>query len=339
MKKKLFIRADGNSRIGLGHIMRSMTIALEFKKRGHDCIYLSSKPVPFDIFERYKFDVIEVDYNYDRKTIEEANAISEIVKDNYLLIDSYWINNEYLKVLKAICTTICINSTKEKLITDWLINENIACNQDYIFRLYSGCDTHLLLGERYIPIRKEFQAINYQLNDSVRNVLITTGGGDQYNFMTEFVKLIKNKVNYKNYKFVFISGACNAHVDELENEAKECKNIVVVKNTFNISDFMKNSDIAISTGGTTILELSVVGVPTIGIAVAQDQIKGLMKMHNLGMIQYAGKASEACLIEKVDMILNDLLDDRDLRIHLSKESSKYIDGNGAERIFRQITGK
>ena len=338
MNKKLFIRADGNSTIGLGHIMRSMTIALEFRKIGYECIYLSSKPVANDIFERYGFDVIELDYDYDKKNIEEAIIVSEIVKDNYLLIDSYWINNEYLKLLKDVCTTICINSTKEKLITDWLINENIACDREYISSLYAECDTQLLLGERFTPIREEFQAINYQINDSVQNILITTGGGDQYNFMTDFVKLIKNNYKYNNYKFTFISGACNTYIDELEEEAKNNENIVIVRNTSNISEYMKNSDIAISTGGTTVLELSVVGVPTIGFAVAQDQIDGLEMMRKYGMIQYAGNASEDGLVKRVDNILNMLLEDKELRYRLSKESSKYIDGKGAERICHRITG-
>ena len=307
MNKKLFIRADGNSTIGLGHIMRSMTIALEFRKIGYECIYLSSKPVANDIFERYGFDVIELDYDYDKKNIEEAIIVSEIVKDNYLLID-------------------------------WLINENIACDREYISSLYAECDTQLLLGERFTPIREEFQAINYQINDSVQNILITTGGGDQYNFMTDFVKLIKNNYKYNNYKFTFISGACNTYIDELEEEAKNNENIVIVRNTSNISEYMKNSDIAISTGGTTVLELSVVGVPTIGFAVAQDQIDGLEMMRKYGMIQYAGNASEDGLVKRVDNILNMLLEDKELRYRLSKESSKYIDGKGAERICHRITG-
>ena len=75
MNKKLFIRADGNSTIGLGHIMRSMTIALEFRKIGYECIYLSSKPVANDIFERYGFDVIELDYDYDNMDNDKVGLV------------------------------------------------------------------------------------------------------------------------------------------------------------------------------------------------------------------------------------------------------------------------
>ena len=55
MNNRFFVRADGNGEIGLGHIMRSMTIANEFRKNGFECIYISSKPISLDIFNRYSF--------------------------------------------------------------------------------------------------------------------------------------------------------------------------------------------------------------------------------------------------------------------------------------------
>ena len=157
MNNRFFVRADGNGEIGLGHIMRSMTIANEFRKNGFECIYISSKPISLDIFNRYSFDVVEIDYPYDSKSISEAMFISRLLnKQDYILVDSYYTKNEYLSILKEAARLICINSTTNRLTTDYLINENLACDRDFLGELYSGSDTKLLLGPEYSPIREEF---------------------------------------------------------------------------------------------------------------------------------------------------------------------------------------
>ena len=69
MNNRFFVRADGNGEIGLGHIMRSMTIANEFRKNGFECIYISSKPISLDIFNRYSFDLDGIVLIKENKTI------------------------------------------------------------------------------------------------------------------------------------------------------------------------------------------------------------------------------------------------------------------------------
>ena len=123
MMKKLFIRADGNDKIGLGHIMRSMTIADEFRTHGFDCIFLSSQPINREIFDRYNFQFIELPYPYNHKSVDEAIEIVGILdfyNADYILIDSYFISNEYLSIIKNQFKVICINSTNDWLNTDYL---------------------------------------------------------------------------------------------------------------------------------------------------------------------------------------------------------------------------
>ncbi len=342
MKKVLFIRADGNSDIGLGHIMRSMTIATAFKDSGYECIYISSMPVSTNLFERYGYPVIALDYAYDRKTVKEACQIADILTKNhadYILVDSYYTDNEYLSILRKSATLICINSTKKRLLTDYLINENIASNRDYLEDLYSGSGTRLLLGSEYSPIRKEFHNRTYLPNRLVQTVLITTGGGDQYNFMTQFMRIVKADALYSKMQFIFVSGGCNTYYDELVSEALGTSNIRVIRNPRNMADLMQESDVAITAGGTTVLELSVIGLPTIGIAVADDQEAGLSFMGQTGMIRYAGCIRDDAFWDTILIELRNLINDYGLRKKLSESSKAHIDGKGAQRIFYQITGE
>ena len=342
MKHTLFIRADGNEKIGLGHIMRSMTIATSFRNVGFECIYICSAPINKKIFQRYKFSVIEIEYPYSTKTNKEAQNICSLIHERcaeYILVDSYYTNNEYLSILKKCTKLICINSTKKKLITDYLINENIACDRAYLKKLYLGTGTKLLLGPEYSPIRKEFCNRSYKVKKKVSKILITTGGGDQYNFMTQFLKEIMRNIKYCDLEFVFISGGCNIYYDLLLYEAKGKENIKIINNANNMAELMQDSDMAISAGGTTILELSVIGVPTIGIAVADDQEEGLNFMHHAGMICYAGRITETHFWKNVFLYFDNILMSMDLRAKLSGISKKHLDGKGADRICYQIINK
>lgn len=342
MDKYLFIRADGNSEIGLGHIMRTMTIANVFRENGYNCLFLSSCPISKEVFARYNYKVIELEYDYREKTEKEANYIIELVKnygEGLILVDSYYAGNDYLSLLKGAMPLICINSTKNKLCTDFLINENIACDKKYLTDLYSNSGTKLLLGQDYSLVRKEFTEQEYSLKKEVGRILITTGGGDQYNFMTTFLQRIKDKGKYRTIEFLFISGACNANYYELEKEAEGVENVQIIQDAADMGLLMNDSDLAISAGGTTILELAVVGVPSIGIAVANDQVAGLSYMGQNGMIEYAGRILEEGFWDELFLKIDLLINDYEKRLKNSVESKRQIDGKGAYRIFIEITSQ
>lgn len=342
MMKKLFIRADGNDKIGLGHIMRSMTIADEFRTHGFDCIFLSSQPINREIFDRYNFQFIELPYPYNHKSVDEAIEIVGILdfyNADYILIDSYFISNEYLSIIKNQFKVICINSTNDWLNTDYLINENIACDINYYKQLYLKSGTKLILGSTYSPIRREFVGAKYIVNPIVKNLLVTTGGGDQHNFMTSFLRMIKRETFFYNINITFVSGLCNPYLNELLRDAFGFKNVSIVSNAPNMAELMKNSDIAISAGGTTVLELSAIGVPTLGIAVAKDQEAGLLFMGNAGIIKYIGKITNPNLMDNVVSCIYSMLENYEERKKLSDISRKIIDGLGAERIYNQIENK
>lgn len=342
MKKNLYIRADGNEEIGSGHIMRTMTIANEFRKNGYKCVFISSTPIKKEMYDRYQYEVIEIDNPYDVKLEKEAYDILKIINKygkGYLLVDSYYANNDYLHILRQKTKLICINSTKEMLDTDYLINDNIACDKEYIEEVYSGTGTKLLLGAEYSPIRKEFISRNYEVRKKVRRIMVTTGGGDHYNFMTEFVRRIRHIRRFDSIHFTMVSGSYNVNYQRLLSEADKTDNITVIKNPGNMAEIMLESDLAISSGGTTIIELSVIGVPSIGISVAEDQKVGLSFMHKKGLTRFAGHIGDGdfwdILLDSLDTTIEEYND----RKILSGKCRKCFDGKGARRIFSYVTGE
>ncbi len=341
MKKVLFIRADGNEKIGIGHVMRSMTIAAEFRRNGYECIYLSSDPAPTEILKKNGYDLIPIAYGYEEKSKEEAEEICRLVRErgaDYILVDSYFAGNDYLSVLRTAAKVIVVSSVKQFLDTDYLINENIAVDREYLSGLYSGSGAKLLLGSEYSMIREEFVCREYSVAETVRTVLVTTGGGDYYNFMGGFLRRIKERKDLENIRFTFIVGNVNPHYPELLEESEHLENVTIIRNADNMSELMMGSDLAISAGGTTVLELAVIGVPTMAISVADDQKAGLSFMHDEGMLLYAGDIRDDSFWDRVILYFDELMTDPVKRKSISAKAGESVDGFGIKRIYQQITG-
>ncbi|MBU1147277.1 MAG: UDP-2,4-diacetamido-2,4,6-trideoxy-beta-L-altropyranose hydrolase, partial [Candidatus Omnitrophica bacterium] len=98
---------------------------------------------------------------------------------------------------------------------------------------------------------------------------------------------------------------------------------------------MSESDIAISAGGQTLYELARIGVPAIGVCVADNQILNLKKWAETGFLRFAGRYDDSNLLSKIDYYLSKFRN-RNARYVSSKDGRSRVDGKGADRIVRQI---
>ena len=106
----------------------------------------------------------------------------------------------------------------------------------------------------------------------------------------------------------------------------------ILEDVRDMASLMERADLAISAGGTTVLELAVVGVPTIAFSSAPDQVPGLLYMQREGMCRYAGQAADEGFMDRMFYHFDELLTDDRLRLRLHTEARRHLDGNGAARI-------
>lgn len=100
-------------------------------------------------------------------------------------------------------------------------------------------------------------------------------------------------------------------------------------------EIMQNCDIAISACGSTLYELAVCGVPTLGIIIADNQQGIAKKMDELGMIKNMGwydKLNKDKFIDALNCLCNDFVKRREI----SLRAKKAIDGNGVNRIVKEL---
>ena len=143
---------------------------------------------------------------------------------------------------------------------------------------------------------------------------------------------------WSQFNKIIIAGKFYEHLIDLKNIESQENSVKIYHDISDIAEIMKQCDIAISAGGTTIAELCACGIPTIGFAVAENQTYGLEAYAKDGIVRYAGdvRNGKNKVIDNIELYLRDFASDKKTRERQGKLAHNIIDGNGAMRIAQEI---
>lgn len=345
-----YFRADGNAVTGVGHLMRCLTIADELNKLPESagqiiflCADASSGKLAAD--RGYETIVLQTDY---RNMEEELPKLSRLFDegDAVILVDSYHVTESYLKQVTKYGRVFLLDDMGQKAWpVDGVINYNAFAQAEWYEQLYrehvesrspgSAGQTDRYIGSAYVPIRPQFLNVPYTVRGQVQEVLITTGGGDSENIAAEILKTIRNpKWNYH-----VVVGRFNKHFEKWKQWEQDFPQIHVHHDVQDMASLMKQCDLAVTAGGTTIYELAAIGVPFLCFSYAENQ-EALAEY--IGREQIAGYCGAYHHDRRhVLTVMRDLAqkaaDSYELRIRMYEAEKKMIDGHGAERIARVLT--
>ncbi|WP_461615731.1 UDP-2,4-diacetamido-2,4,6-trideoxy-beta-L-altropyranose hydrolase [Clostridium sp. Marseille-QA1073] len=308
---KVLIRADGGEKIGLGHIMRTLTLAKELLNEfevKYICISENKYVKGREIVKSENIEVIEINERNELDSIKNLDG-------DIIVVDKYGINKEYLNSLREKFKVLYIDDNNELdyYPVDILINQN---PHSKFFNYNVRKSTKVLCGGMYTILRDEFlKCYPIEIRKDIKDVLITLGGSDDLNITDELIRELKGlKINLH-----VIIGPAFKFKDNIKNYNRD--NVFLHENV-NMSEVMKKVDLAISSCGSTLYELSYLGIPTFGIIVADNQKLCGQFMESLGCI-YLKKH-----IRK-EHILNITYSER---LIMSSRMKNLIDGKGKYRI-------
>lgn len=339
-----FIRTDANPTIASGHVMRCLTIAEEIKKNGEGVTFLTADHFAEEMIKEKGFSVICLesrwnDLDYELPMLKKLIEQFGIKK---LLVDSYYITQNYVKTLNQELTIIYLDDrAKAAYPVHRLINYGIQSCQMPYESLYAGGKTELLLGCRYVPVRSEFSRTACVIRENVRQILITTGGSDPYFAEGILTDDLLERPFFQKIHLHVILGRFNAFRNEMHLRQERDSRVTVYENIDSMSGIMAKCDLAVSAGGTTLYELCAVGLPTVCFTFADNQIPCACEMKSAGIIDYAGDIREYSqqVVRNVADSLERHCADRSLRGQRSSAMKALIDGRGAERIAKACVGR
>jgi len=336
------IRADGNARIGAGHLMRCLTVAEEIKKMaGASLLFVCADEQSADTVEEHGFPakVLHTDSNRMEEELPVWEAFAReggfSKERSTLLVDSYGVTDSYLRALGSYGDVFLMDDMAQHAYpVAGVINYNAFAKEDAYRKLYEGTETTLLIGSCYVPIRQQFLHRKYTVRDEVRDVLITTGGGDIDNIAGELLKTIYRE----GIRFHIVTGKFNPHLEQLLAWKSAMPGVEIYHDVKDMASLMEQCDLAITAGGTTIYELAALGVPFLCFSYAENQEALTVYIGQKQIAGYLGAwhKDPRKVGERLQELFANACGNPAWRRECSLQEQKMIDGKGAKRLAEEL---
>lgn len=354
-KANIVFRADGNADIGAGHLMRCLTIAEQIGERGHVVFWCADEASAALAQARgFEAQVLGTDYRVMSSELPRLEqllhggnhnalrSVKHMYTPSVILVDSYFVTAEYLQALGAYGKVYLLEDVPGRIWpVDGVINYNAFADRRSYEEVYrqgreniSGSDggqgTKLFIGASYVPLRSQFVGRDFQVREQVKELLVTTGGGDRDNIAGKILERIKDM----ECRIHVVSGPCNPHGAWLESYARTHPRVTVHRQVDDMAKLMLQCDLAVTAGGTTVYELCALGVPFVCFSYAENQeaLTEYAGRQEIGL--YAGKYHGDCAgtLDKIGNLVRRAAEDWQLRRQLSQGAKGLVDGLGAKRL-------
>ncbi len=340
--KRIIIRADGNARIGAGHLMRCLTVAEKIEKK-KNVLFVCADEASAELAMEHGYSAFVLQTDYKDMIAElplwermAAQGIGGLGTGNVsILVDSYYVNNEYLQKLRNFGMVFLLDDMAEDVkAADVIINYNAFASEESYFLFEKEEYTKVYAGSKYIPVRADFVKCSYETKDKAVTALITTGGGDRDNIAGRILDAVYEQgMHYK-----VVTGRFNPHYEALCEYAQSHSGVEILHDVKDMAGLMRECDMAITAGGTTVYELCSMGVPFICFSYAENQEKLVSYIGEEEIALSAGKYhvdDEMCL-RNMKAAFKRLKSNAELRRNCSSREKEVVDGLGAERIARLL---
>ena len=339
---KILIRADGDKRIGMGHLYETRTLAKYLKQKfDYEIVFIiRNNRAALNLINRDEFRIYPLKYNISQnEELEEIKRIIDIEYPQVIIMDviKNGHSNFFMKKLKsysdACCVVISNALEKIKIFSDIVIHPSLYQDNTYY---EDNNETKYYLGFDYFILPFDYLKENnkIKLNDNVKKIMVCMGGSDHNNLSFEVIKTIDKSEH--SFCFELILNSSFFTKDKVDEFLKEVRHkINVYYDLDGISNCLFRSDLAITAGGNTHIERLCAGVPGIVINQLKHQAKMSKQISKFGATVdlgfYKNVNSDILLKE-----FNSLLEDKNLRKSMSVLGKKLVDGKGIKRISNII---
>lgn len=336
----ILIRADGNAKIGAGHLMRCLTIADELRKLvdSREILFVCADPQSAELARKRGYDALVLrsdPCNMEAELSAWLRAPLRNKETNVIVVDSYFVTKRYLRELGEYGSVTLLDDMGEECFpVDRIINYNAFADVGQYEDLYKDSDTKLILGSAYVPIRPQFSRKKYRVRERAEDILITTGGGDIDNIAGQILKSIQEKETGEILNYHMVIGSFNPHFERMKALEGQSANLHIYHDVQDMAELMGRCDLAVTAGGSTVYELAALGVPFICFSYAENQEKMTEYLHreNIAFSAGAYHRDPEAVLEKIAEQTIGLVRDHNKRIECYLTERKLTDGMGAERL-------
>ena len=300
------IRVDSSSEIGMGHLVRCLALANDLVKLGAEVVFIcrdhyksGHKLVLEQNFKLYLLDGKEKSTNSSKTSdwlgftqshdaFESSKIISKYSKA-HVIVDHYGLDYLWESSISCASMTVIDDLANRPHQCKLLIDQSLKNTKLDYEKLING--DFEFIGGNIVILRKEFSYAQTWQGPGTGKLLVCMGGADPFGHTQDILELITS--SYKRFteeqvvsEIYVIVGAAFDEISSLEDlmEVSDL-NISVIQAPHKVSELMLQSDLCILSCGTMILEACALGVPSIGVVVADNQQSTAEFLEKAGAIE------------------------------------------------------
>lgn len=355
---KIAFRADASTDIGTGHVMRCLTLARALSARGHDCRFLC-RDLPGHMADRIgaEFPVTllpapvpglalpdapdhaawaGVPATQDAAETRAAAADADVLVVDHYAFDARW----EIAARRFGTRLVAIDDLADRAhACDLLVDPNFGrFPRDYDALMPEGAER--LMGTTYALLRPEFAAARdaalARRGGPLREILIAMGGVDRDDATGTVLRALAGIARPTGLRVTVVMGAAAPHLGTVTALAAtlpfDCE---VLSGVSDMAGLMARADLAIGAAGGTAWERCALGLPTLMVVLADNQIDGTAALDRAGAGLALGRADDAGMPGRLAAALDQLSDPANLAA-MSARAATICDGKGAERVVSAI---
>jgi len=343
-------RVDASNQIGTGHVMRCLTLADELQKAGGRSLFLC-KVLQGDLIhfiEARGYDVVRLQIeesnspSWDDDACQCVNALIFAGGVDWLVVDCYSLDIGWETLLRTVAKKIFVIDD----LADRPHNCDVLLDQNYYVdsvTRYEGlipAASSQLLGPLFSLLRPQFMEARSGIrkrDGHIRRILVFFGGSDLQNESLRVLQAMRN-LTYPEVCVDLIIGMQNPHRYELKTFAASLKWITIHYQVSNMAELIAAADLYVGAAGTTTWERCCLGLPSLVITVAANQIPSTMDLHQLGVLTYLG-ASGMVTFNQLSMAIENCVVSPEKMKAQSDSGFALVDGLGTSRCAQVIIKK
>lgn len=363
---RALFRVDSGKSLGIGHVMRCLTIANSLKEKGVDCHFVcrDHKGHKGDLvaLNGHSLSILtatleakpDIDGNGLDKWLgapaeQDIRETQEILTNNgpfnIILTDHYAIDAQWHQAMRSYCDKIVAidDLANRPLDCDVLIDQTLNRNPDD-YTPFTPAHCQKLCGTNYALLRPVFRDLNPKAivkrkqYTHIKRLLVTMGGGDNDGATKQVIEALCQS-NHSDFLAITIDVIISdthptmADIKDIISHSK--LNINIHNHVTNIEEMMFEADLSIGTCGATSWERACLGLPALLHVAANNQLKiseELVNERAAKIITVNGKIDTKIL----ELEISKLNQDHQAYNHMCDANFKICDGLGTQRLIESL---
>lgn len=297
----VYIRSDASIDIGSGHVMRCLTLAETLRQDGAKVSFIC-RPLSghgMDYIMRKGFTVHclpEPDQMGSANHHDLAETQAVLSKENHnidwLIVDHYELDSTWESEMRPFVQHIMVidDLANRSHDCDILLDPNLHPCMDRRYDLLVPVHCKKLLGPSYVLLRSEFIEAHQQINvrqGPIQRILVSFGGSDITNETCKTLEAIRT-LSPSNLAIDIVIGRSNPHAAQIHKMCNALDHVYVHDQTDHMAQLMLHADLSIGGGGGTLWERCFLGLPSLAIITAGNQVENIRSADQYGAVLNMG---------------------------------------------------